>query len=138
MSAPTPSTLMAKLQRDAEAHARVVDAVSRILWEGGEMLGDWEDGPAPTWDDVVDGRSDPTHPSHDALAAYWMDTTIKANALLQLDAKQSMTLAMILTEQAKAKYERLEVDLWRKIERAKGFEPGSLTGAPGVPQRIAL
>lgn len=135
---PTPSTLMEKLKREGEAHARTVDVVARILWEGGEMLGDWEDGPAPTWDDVIEGRADKTHPSHEALSCYWLDTTIKANALLDLEAKQSMALAMILLDQAKAKYERLELSLWHKIEWAKGFEHGSLTGAPGVTQRIAL
>ena len=64
---PTPSTLMEKLKREGEAHARTVDVVARILWEGGEMLGDWEDGPAPTWDDVLEGHADKAHPSHEAL-----------------------------------------------------------------------
>lgn len=133
-----PPFLMSRLKQENEAHEKTVDTIARILWEGGEMLGDWDGGPAPTWDDVLEGYADKSHPSHEALSCYWLDTTIKASALLGLEAKQSMTLAMILLDQAKAKYERLELSLWHKIERAKGFEHGSLTGAPGVTQRIAL
>lgn len=134
-----PSALMQKLHAESIARGAVVDSISRILWESGEMTAQWEgEGGPPTWDDILEARSDVNHEHHDAFSCYWLQETQRAEHLMDLDAPQAMTLAMILLDNAKAGYKRADLDMWRKVERAAGFEKGSLTGAPGVPQRIFL
>lgn len=131
---------MARFQPKAAERAAVIDQIARMLWESGEALADTEGGSMPTWDQIREavetriGDADFVN----ACFGWWLDHKHKAEAILALDAAQSLTLATFLIENAKRYQERTELDLWRKIERAKGFEAGSLTGAPGVKQKVAL
>ena len=133
----TTETTMDRLLIKAEIRAGKINEIARILWENGEMLADCEDGSLPTWEGLLAhlqvGGAD-----YDACFGYWRDHTNRAQALLDLDAKSTMLLGQMLIESARHKFEEAELDLWRKVERAKGFEPGSLTGKPGVKQRVAL
>jgi hypothetical protein len=133
-----PSDLMRKLQAAEAARAEIVDTIARMLWETGQMTAEWEGGPAPSWDDITEAWFDQTHENHDAYCTYWFTETQQASALMDLGPANSMALATILMNCAQDGYRRMELDLWRKVERAKGFEKGSLTGEPGVTQRIAL
>ena len=142
MNEKTHSAAMDRLRARAAAHAELVDTVARILWENGEMLADTEGGSMPTWQELAHLRAHPEQcesaAAHGAFSEWWLSHTRKAQALLDLDARSSLQLGQILITHAGTKFEQLELDLWRKIERAKGFEPGSLTGAPGVRQQVAL
>lgn len=131
---------LAHLEQKAAVRAAIIDQVARMLWESGEMLADTEGGAMPSWGVVCanlngsGGDEDFTQ----ACCDWYLNHTHKAEAILALDAKQSLALANILVASAQRQYDQLELDLWRKVERAKGFEPGSLTGAPGVKQQVAL
>lgn len=113
--------LLDRLRAKAEARAAIVNDIARILWENGEVLADTEGGSMPTWDEIA-RRSD------DATWGWFLDHTHRAEALMALQPADALTLAQ----------EALERDLWAKVERARGLEPGSLTGVPGVAQRVAL
>ena len=124
---------MARLKAKAEARAAIVNDIARILWENGEMLAGTEGGAMPSWEEIVAGKD-----RKDACFAWFLGHARGAELLLSLDARDALTLAKHLIDSAMRLQEALEMDLWRKIERAKGFEPGSLTNAPGVRQRVAL
>ena len=136
-----------RLRAKAAERAKVTDQIARMLWESGPMTAAWEgDGASPTWDEITEWRftdlPDNAHPEHrkihEAHTGYWLDTWHKAEALQALDADQSMTLARIMLDQAQRQQKDLELQLWRKVERATGYEPGSLTGQPGVKQRVFI
>jgi len=131
---------MARLKAKAEARAAIVNDIARILWENGEMLAGTEGGAMPSWEEIVAGKNDPSadQDRKDACFAWFLGHARGAELLLSLDARDALTLAKHLIDSAMRLQEALEMDLWRKIERAKGFEPGSLTNAPGVRQRVAL
>jgi len=125
---------MARIVLRAAEREKIVDQIARMLWESGEMLADSEGGSMPTWDEVRAGCVAQTEGCWDWYLAHKR----RAEAVLALDAAQSLALARILLDRAARQYRELELDLWAKIERAKGFEPGSLTGEPGVRQEVAL
>lgn len=135
--APDP---FAKLRQRAAARDVIVDQIARMFWESGEELADTEGGTMPTWDEVcanLDGSGGDENFTQ-ACCDWWLSHKHRAEAVLALDATQSLALANILIAHAQEQHRRLELDLWRKIERAKGFEAGSLTGAPDVKQQVAL
>lgn len=127
-----------RLKAKTAARAAIVNDIARILWENGEALADTEDGSMPTWDEVVAGRGSVNLKFKDACWSWFLNHSRQADALLALSSADALTLAKHLIDSAARAQEATELDLWRKIERAKGFEPGSLTGAPGVAQRVAL
>lgn len=130
---------MERLQAKSEARAAIVDQIARMLWESGEMLAETEGGSLPSWGEITDARRSGSEDEFtSACWSWWLDHAHKAEAILALDARQSLALAKILIDSAAVQQTQMELDLWRKIERAKGFEPGSLTGAPGVKQQVAL
>jgi hypothetical protein len=133
---------MERIQARAIERAKIVDQIARILYENGEMLADTEGGAMPGWDEVVAelraAAAAATSEYHDMCVHCWLSHTHQADALLRIDAAGSLTLATLLIGNAQKLHTSIEMDLWHKIERAKGFEPGSLTGAPGVKQRSAL
>lgn len=111
------------------------------------MIAQWEgDGSPPSWDELTAERESPLAADatdhdrewHDAYTAYWHDMWNRAEALLSLDTDQSMALAKLMLDQAERQRKDTEMDLWRKVERAAGYEPGSLTGKPGVTPRVFL
>lgn len=135
-----PSEVMRRLKAKAEARAIIINDIARILWENGEMLADTEDGAMPGWDDlmVIRHADDASQDQRDTCWAWFMNHWQRAEALLTMQAADSLVLAKHLIDSAMRTQKSVELDLWHKIERAKGFEPGSLTGAPGVPQKVAL
>ena len=139
------SEIMERLKIKAETRSAVVNEIARILWENGEMLAQTEGGSMPSWQEIIAACSASFEPGDDrdddfidACGAWRLSHIHQAEALLSLDVAGSLTLAKHLTESALRIHQSIELDLWHKIERAKGFEPGSLTGAPGVTQRVAL
>lgn len=127
-----------RLRAQAEARAAIINDIARILWENGEALADAEGGSMPTWDKIVDGRRAGTAATTDAYWSWFLDHTHRAEALMALQPADALTLAKHLIDSAMRSQEALELDLWGKVERARGLEAGSLTGAPGVAQRVAL
>lgn len=131
-----------RIKARAEAHAALVNEIAKMLWENGEMLADTEGGPMPTWEEVAHQVSNPFEGDgsefYNSCCTWWADHCQQARALLRLDARASLKLGQILIQSAGEKFEQADMDMWRKLERAKGFEPGSLTGKPGVQQRVAL
>lgn len=125
---------------------RVTDEIAAILWRSGPQSSDWEDGAPPSWEEIIAGRArkfgdDATEAGrelNDAYTGYWLDTWHKAEALQALDAREAIALAQILMAIVAQRHEQMEIDLWHKVERAAGYEPGSLTNVPGVRQRIFL
>lgn len=135
----TEIPLMQRLEAKAAERAKIVDLIARMLWESGPQSSDWEGGAPPSWDDITDGRRGALDQElNDAYAGYHLDTWHKAEALLALEHRQCFAVAQILIAEGQRKQEELELQLWRKVERAAGFEPGSLTGKPGVKQRVFL
>lgn len=136
--------LMQRLEAKAAERAKTIDQVMRILWESGEQSADWEGGAPPSWDDITAGRQrrcgDDETPEgkelNDAYTSYYHCTWTDAQHLLALDHKQCLALAQILIAEAQRKTEEHEIRLWRGIERAAGYEAGSLTGKPGVKQQV--
>lgn len=129
---------LARLRAKADARAAIVNDIARILWENGEALADTEGGSMPTWDEVVDRRHTGTAATTDAYWSWFLDHTHRAEALMVLQPADALTLAKHLIDSAMRSQEALERDLWGKVERARGLEAGSLTGAPGVAGRVAL
>lgn len=129
-----------RLKAKAEARAAIVNEIAKILWENGEMLADTEGGSMPTWDEVLTNRraEGVSQELKEGCWSWFLAHAHQAEALLNLDAADSLTLAKHLIDSAMRTQRSIELDLWHKIERAKGFESGSLTEAPGVPQRVAL
>lgn len=125
-----PRMTMERLQAKAFERAALRDRIAQMLYENGEMLADWEGGSPPTWEEIADPTGD--------HADIRLDHQHRADALLGLDAPACLELARILLGIAATKYDALESDLWAKVERAKGFAPGSLRGWPGVKQQVAL
>ncbi len=137
--------IMERLRAKAEAHFAIVNEIARILWENGEMLAQTESGLMPTWQEIIAACSATFEPGDDRdddfidACQTWRRSHIhQARALLSLDVAGSLTLVKHLTESALRLHQSIELDLWHKIERARGFEVGSLTGAPGVTQKVAL
>lgn len=140
-------TLIERLQAKQAERDKITDRIARMLWESGPMTDQWDgDGAPPDWDAITTERAAPAPDKsdedacerHDAFVSYWLDTWHRAEAIQGLDADQSMELARILLAQADRQRKDMELDLWRKIERAAGYERGSLTGEPGVPQRVFI
>jgi hypothetical protein len=125
--------LMDRLEAKAAERAKIVDQIAGILWRNGEELAETEGGSMPTWEEVVARRCDCVNDVH---WAYWLDHTHRAEALLSLAAPDALLLAKLLIDSALSTQNQMELDLWRKIEHAKGFEAGSLTGKPGVRSRL--
>lgn len=136
----TEQSTMERLEAKAAERAKVTNEIARMLWESGPQSSDWEGSAPPSWDDITAGRQGAFEEQelNDAYTGYWLDTWHKAEALQALDADQSMALAKIMLDQADQRRKEMEIDLWRKIERAAGYEEGSLTGKPGVKQRVFL
>lgn len=131
--------VMERLIAKAEARAVIVNDIARMLWENGEMLAVTEDGPMPGWDDLDALRrdNDASQERRSACWSWFLSHIRCAEALLTMSAPDSLALAKHLIDSA-TRTQAMELDLWREIERAKGFEPGSLTGALGVSRKAAL
>ena len=126
----TAHPLMQKLIAASVERSVLRDRIAQMLYEHGDMLADHEDGCAPAWNEVVESSGD--------HADILFDHRKNANAIMGLDAVSCLELGRILMGIAATKYEGLENDLWAKIERAKGYECGSLRGWPGVKQKVAI
>jgi hypothetical protein len=61
-----------------------------------------------------------------------------ADKLRNLEPAAALRLAVLLVQMAGERQTETERQLWRKVERAAGYEPGSLTGKPGVKQKVFL
>ena len=123
------TAVMERLRVKATERAMLRDRVAQLLYESGEMTADCEEGSMPSWDEAAAG---------DDHMGILIDHRQRANALLGLGAKECLELSRILAGIAATKFDALEADLWAKVERAKGYETGSLRGWPGVKQKVAL
>ena len=123
------SARTARLIAKSEALRRWYETVAKMLYDASDRA----DGVLPDWSELPDlirsGECDSSlHQAH-----------IKAaEALHRLDPPVALRLAGMLAELAGARYAEIEMDLWRKVERAAGYEAGSLTGKAGVKQRVFL
>lgn len=119
----------ARLIAKSEALGRWYEAVGEMLYDASDRA----DGVLPDWSELPDlirsGECD------SSLRQVHIEA---AGALRRLDPPVALRLAGMLTELAGARYAEIETDLWRKVERAAGYEAGSLTGKPGVKRRVFL
>ena len=130
MSEPV-TTALDRLQRRAAEHQQHVNQVAELLWESIDINGDWEGRP-PSWKEITDRRDEGD------LGHYYSATMRNAEYLLSLTAEPAIALAKLLLDHALRFQQQVDLDLWRKIERAANYEPGSLTNKPGVKQRVFL
>ena len=141
---PTPDVqstgVMERLQAKSEARAKIVDEIARVLWENGEMLAQTEGGAMPSWKEVLASRTADgiSQEFKEACWSWWVNHTHSAEALLSVDASGAMTIAKHLMDSAARQQRDETLALWGKVERAAGYEPGSLTGKEGVKQRVFL
>lgn len=129
-----------RMEAKARARALIVNQIAEMLWESGPQSSDWDGGCPPSWGDITEGRQGKLETSeiNEAYSDYWRDTWRAAEAILALDHKQCFVLAALMVDEGRRKTDQLEIDLWHKIERAAGYELGSLTGKEGVKQRIFI
>jgi hypothetical protein len=81
--------------------------------------------------DLLCGAQEPTE--HDVSRYRQM-----AEKLRNLDPAAALKLATMLIDAAAEHQTDIERQMWGKVERAAGYEPGSLTGKLGVKQRVFL
>jgi hypothetical protein len=136
------SDVMKRLQAKSDELSRVRDQIAQMLYESGEMLAQTEGGSMPSWDEIAEGCGPDdaalVDESQDACWQIRLDHLHRADNILALDGASCLTLATILIDQAAKQHADMEKQLWGKVERAAGFERGSLTGAPGVAPKVFL
>ena len=105
----------------AEYFSRL-DEVACLLWENGEMLGDWEGGTSPTWTIIKDERSQPlvdgTPESEFRRACYdyYARCTADAQKLLAFPADDALRIASIMIERASACFAQSQAMLYRSLD----------------------
>ncbi len=111
--------------------------VGRMLYEANRHHYDGE-GSAPSWEDMEADIAEqkgkkPGKSMRERLAHYRMtiaEHRRMASTIHSLDRSAAQRLAAMLANRVTEMTDDLELQLWRRIERAEGKEPGSLSRAP--------
>ncbi len=130
----------------SEALGRWHETVAEMLYAAGEQTAPIEGGQMPDWLEIPAiierGRADKAKKADREAAQWTLSIRIEyleiARTLRDLDAANALKLAAMLIQVAGERHADTEMDLWRKVERAASYEPGSLTGKAGVKQRVFL